>query len=60
MASRSISSSDVALVVDAAARDDLEALEQRLGFAAAVGLDHADDDIDALAAARLAPPCSIS
>ena len=31
-----------------ARQNDLEALEQRLGLLAAVRLDHADDDIDAL------------
>jgi hypothetical protein len=30
------------------ARDDLEAVDKRLGFLAAVGFDHADDDIDAI------------
>ena len=34
-------------IFDRTARDDLQAVEQRLGFAPAVGLDHADDDIDA-------------
>ena len=43
---------DAALVLDAAARDDLEALEQRLGLGAPVRLDDADDDVDALALAR--------
>ena len=30
------------------ARNDLEACEQRLGLLAAVGLDHADDDVVAV------------
>ncbi len=34
------------------ARDDFQAVEQRLGFSAPVGLDHADDDIDAFLEAR--------
>src|SRR3974390_2282694 len=36
------------LVFDILARDDFEAFEQRLGFAAAVRLDDADDDIVAV------------
>ena len=51
---------DAALVVDAPARDDFEPGEQRLGLGAAVRLDDADDDVDALARARSAPRCSIS
>ena len=38
----------VILVVDGAARDDLEAVEQRLGLFAAVRLDHADDHVGAV------------
>ena len=37
-----------ALVLDAPARDDLEALEQRLGLLPAVGFDDADDDVVAV------------
>ena len=37
-----------ALVRDAAARDDLEPVEERLGFRSAVRLDHADHDVDAV------------
>ena len=37
-----------ALVLDLPARNDLEALDQLLGFLAAMGLDHADHDIDAI------------
>ena len=37
-----------ALVVDPAARDHLEAADQRLGLGAAVGLDDADHDVDAV------------
>ena len=37
-----------AAIVDDPARQDLEALEQRAGLRAAVGLDQADDDVDAL------------
>ena len=48
MASRSISSSALAVVLDASARDDFEPFEQRFGFLAAVGLDDADDDIVAV------------
>ena len=40
-------------VFDLAARHDLEAFEQRLGLAAAMRLDNADNDIRALAVARL-------
>ncbi len=40
-------------VFDLAARHDLEAVEQCLGFAAPVGLDHADNDIGPLPEARL-------
>ena len=36
------------LVFDALARDDLEPVEQRLGLLAAMRLDDADDDVDAL------------
>ena len=45
----------MAFVVDAPARNDFEALQQRFGFPAAVGLDDADDDIVAvfLAGVRL-------
>ena len=49
-----------ALVVDLAARDDLEPGEQRLGLGAAVGLDHADHDVDALAPCGGGAACSIS
>src|SRR5262249_22298073 len=38
-------------VLDYPPRDDLEALEERLGLSAAVRLDDADHDVDALAAA---------
>ncbi len=38
--------------VDLRARQDLEALQQRLGFLAAVGLEEADDDVLAFAAQR--------
>ena len=38
-----------ALIVDALARQDGQAVEQRLGLLAAVGLDHADDDVDPVA-----------
>ncbi len=38
----------LALVVEALARQDLEALEQRPGLGPAVGFDQADDDVDAL------------
>ena len=41
-----------ALVFDLTARNDFEALHQRLGFLAAVGLDDADDDIVAVFFAR--------
>ena len=37
----------VALMVDGAAGDDLMAMDQRFGLAPAMGLHHADDDIDA-------------
>ena len=37
-----------ALVFDLTTRNDFEALHQRFGFLAAVGLDHADDDIVAV------------
>ena len=37
-----------AVIFDDAARQDLEALEQRAGLGAAVRLDEADDDVDAL------------
>ena len=47
MASRSISSRCVALVVDRAARNDLEAFDEGLGLLAAMGLDDADDHVDA-------------
>ena len=45
----------LALIVDAPARNDFEAVQQRFGFAAAVGLDDADDDVVAvlLAGVRL-------
>lgn len=39
---------DAAAVVDAAAGDDLEAADERLGLGAAVGLDDADRDVDAV------------
>ena len=42
-----------AAVLDLAARDDLEVLELRLGVAAAVGLDEADDDVEAARAQRV-------
>ena len=42
----------LALVLDAPARNDLEAFEQRLGLLAAVGLDDADDDVVAVLLAR--------
>ena len=35
------------LVLDPLARNDFEALQQRLGLGPPVGLDHADDDIGA-------------
>ena len=38
---------DLVLVADPLARDDLKALQQRLGLRPAVGLDHADHDIGA-------------
>ena len=38
----------LALVFDAPARDDFEALQQRLGLLAAVGLDDADDNVVAV------------
>ena len=38
----------LALVFEAAARDDFEALQQRFGLLAAVGFDHADDDVVAV------------
>ena len=41
-----------AAVFDLAARHDLEAFEQRLGFPAPVGLHDADDDINAFLEAR--------
>ncbi len=41
-----------ALVVDLGERQDLDALQQRLGFLAPVGLDDPDNDILALAAER--------
>ena len=43
----------VALVVDSPPRDHLEAVEQRLGLAPPMRLDHADDDIDAVLAPGL-------
>ena len=49
----------LALVFEPLAREDFEALEQRLGLRPPVGLDHADHDIDA--GLRLAwALCSIS
>ena len=42
-----------ALVVDAPAGDRVEPGEQRLGLAPSMGLDDADDDVDALAALGL-------
>ena len=45
----------VALVVDAAARHDLEPGEQRQGFAPSMRLDHPDDDVDIVAPAASAP-----
>ena len=41
------------MVVDGPARDDLEAVRAAPRFPSAVGLDHADHDIDAFALARL-------
>ncbi len=41
------------LVVDPAAGNDLQPGDQRFGFPAPVGFDHADDDVDALAALGL-------
>ena len=38
----------LALIFDLLARNDFEAVHQRLGFAAAVGLDHADHDVIAV------------
>ena len=38
----------LAAILDASARDDLEPFEQRLGFLAAVGLDHPDHDVVAV------------
>ena len=43
---------DASLVLRAAARDDLQALDERKGLGAPVRLDDADDDVDALAFAR--------
>ena len=43
----------MALVLDEPARNDLEPLEQGLSLLAAVGLDHADDHVDPLAALGL-------
>ena len=40
------------LVLDARARQDVDALQQRLGFLAAVGLDDADHDVLAFVAER--------
>ena len=48
------------LVLDALAREHLEALEQRLGLLAAVRLDHADDDIVRRPCLRARALCSIS
>ncbi len=48
-----------ALVLDVPARDDLEPLQQSLGLLAAVGLDHADDDVVAVLGLARAV-CSIS
>ena len=48
MASRSISCERLAFVVECAARNDLDAVQQRLGFLAAVGLDDAGDDVVAV------------
>ncbi len=53
MASRSISLSDLALILDLPARNDFQPAEQRLGFLAAVGFDDADDDVVAVFLARL-------
>ena len=39
-------------VIDRTARDDFHAVEQRLGLASPVRLDHANDDIDAFLIAR--------
>ena len=49
----------LALVFDASARNDFEAVQQRLGFLASVGLDHADDDVVAVRFLARAV-CSIS
>jgi hypothetical protein len=46
---------DLVPVLDAFARDHLKALQQRLGLDPSVGLDHADDDIDA----GLDPACAL-
>ncbi len=43
----------LALVFDAAPGNDFEALQQRLGLLAAVGLDHADDDVVAVLQPRV-------
>ena len=43
----------LAAVFDAAPGNDFEAFQQRLGFLAAVGLDHADDDVVAVLQPRV-------
>ena len=43
----------LAFVLDAPARNDFEAAQQRFGFLAAVGLDDADDDVVTVLLARL-------
>ena len=53
MASTSISSSVDAAILDPPPRHDLEVLQLRLGVAAAVGLDEADDDVEAARAQRV-------
>ena len=42
-----------AAIIHGAARDGLEAFQQRLGFLAAVGFHHAHDDVGAFTPARL-------
>ena len=53
IASRSISSTVDAAVLDLAARHDLEPVDQRRGLGAAVGLDEAEHDVDAALAERV-------
>ncbi len=42
----------LAAIVDQPSRHDLETIDQRLGFLAAMGFDDADDDIEAICKAR--------